>query len=61
MALLLGYVWAALRRMPRPVSPELMRFHRAEQMNKLRAILRSLFRLRKIDNFRLEARPPKKT
>jgi glycosyltransferase involved in cell wall biosynthesis len=56
LALLFGYVWAALRRLKRPVSPELMRFHRAEQMKKLAAILRSLFRLRKVDNFRLETR-----
>jgi hypothetical protein len=31
-----------------------MRFHRAEQMKKLKAILRSLFRLKKVDNFSLE-------
>ncbi|HKO18897.1 MAG TPA: glycosyltransferase family 2 protein [Acidobacteriaceae bacterium] len=38
---------------PRVVSPELMRFHRREQMVKLRAILRSLIQLKKIDNFGL--------
>jgi hypothetical protein len=53
LALLLGYVWAALRRVDRAVSPELMRFHRHEQMNKLRAIFRSLLRFKKIDNFSL--------
>jgi glycosyltransferase involved in cell wall biosynthesis len=53
LALLLGYVWAALRRVNRVVSPELMRFHRHEQMNKLRAIFRSLLRFKKIDNFSL--------
>ena len=37
LALFAGYCTAALRRMPRAVSPELMRFHRAEQMRKLRA------------------------
>ena len=41
-ALGLGYLWAALTREPRPVSPELMRFHRHEQMQKLRAILASM-------------------
>ena len=46
MALLCGYVWAALRRVERPVSPELMRFHRAEQMRRLKTILRSLLRFR---------------
>ncbi len=53
MALLLGYLSAALRRMKMPVSPELMRFHRREQMAKLRAILGSLLRFKKPDNFSL--------
>jgi glycosyltransferase involved in cell wall biosynthesis len=52
-ALLLGYCWAALRRTKRAVSPELMRFHRREQMKKLRIISRSLLRFKKVDNFRL--------
>jgi len=30
-----GYLSAALRRADRVVSPELMRFHRAEQMSRL--------------------------
>jgi glycosyltransferase involved in cell wall biosynthesis len=55
-ALLAGYCWAAARRMRRPVSGELMRFHRWEQMNKLKAIFRSLLRLKKIDNFSLVAK-----
>ena len=54
LAVACGYFSAALRRMKRAVSPELMRFHRAEQMKKLKAILRSLFRLKKVDNFSLE-------
>ncbi len=54
LAVLAGYSSAALRRMKRTVSPELMRFHRREQMQKLRAILGSLFRFKKVDNFRLE-------
>jgi len=53
IALLLGYVWAALRRVDRVVSPELMRFHRHEQMKKLRAIFRTLLRLEKVDSFRV--------
>jgi glycosyltransferase involved in cell wall biosynthesis len=53
-ALLAGYSWAAARRMKRPVSGELMRFHRREQMKKLRAILSALLRFRKIDNFHVE-------
>jgi biofilm PGA synthesis N-glycosyltransferase PgaC len=36
----LGYIWAFITRMPRAVSPELMRFHRAEQMTRLRDCLR---------------------
>ena len=52
MALFCGYSWAAIRKINRPVSRELMRFHRAEQMKKLRNIIRSLLRLKKVDNFR---------
>lgn len=54
LALLFGYVSAFLRRMPRPVSNELMRFHRREQMKKLRAILKSLFSFKKIDSFEVK-------
>lgn len=50
-ALFLGYVWAAVKRVKRPVSSELMQFHRQEQMKKLRGIFRSLLRLKKVDNF----------
>jgi glycosyltransferase involved in cell wall biosynthesis len=53
LALLLGYFWAAIRRMPRPVSRELMRFHRQEQMIKLRAIFQSFFSFKKLDSFSL--------
>ena len=44
--------WAALRRVPRPVTPELVRYHRADQMHKLKNIFRSLLRLKKVDSFR---------
>jgi glycosyltransferase involved in cell wall biosynthesis len=47
----LGYCWALLRRTPRPVSKDLMAFHRKEQMLKLKAILKSLVRFKRIDNF----------
>ena len=53
LALLSGYVWAALRRVKRPVTPELMRFHRREQMKKLGAIFRTLLSFKKVDSFRL--------
>ena len=36
---LAGYLWAWVTRMPRPVTPELMAFHRWEQMNRLRRAL----------------------
>ena len=55
LALFSGYCWAALRRMKRPVTPELMRFHRREQMKKLRAIFRTLLRFKKVDSFSLMA------
>jgi glycosyltransferase involved in cell wall biosynthesis len=58
LALLFGYLWAALRRIKRPVTPELMRFHRGEQMKKLRTILSGLLRLKKVDNFRLATEHP---
>jgi glycosyltransferase involved in cell wall biosynthesis len=53
LALLSGYCWGAIRRRERPVSSELMRFHRREQTNKLRAIFRRLLRFQKVDNFSL--------
>ena len=37
--LLAGYTWAGIRRLERPVSPALMQFHRAEQMQRLRRLL----------------------
>jgi len=53
LALLAGYSWAAIQRIERPVSRELMRFHRREQMKKLRAIFRALLRFKKVNNFQL--------
>jgi hypothetical protein len=53
LALGLGYGSAALRRFKRPVSNELMAFHRREQMRKLRAILKSLLTLKPINKFTL--------
>jgi hypothetical protein len=49
----LGYLWAFLRQIERPVSDELMQFHRGEQMLKLKAILRSVFKCKRIDNFHI--------
>jgi poly-beta-1,6-N-acetyl-D-glucosamine synthase len=53
VALFAGYISAFLNRAERPVSAELMRFHRGEQMAKLKAILSSLFRFKKINNFEI--------
>jgi hypothetical protein len=36
----LGYLWAALKRMHRPASKELIAFHRKEQMARMRALFR---------------------
>jgi glycosyltransferase involved in cell wall biosynthesis len=55
IALLLGYCTAAWQRVERPVSPELIRFHRREQMAKLRLILGSLIGLKKMDQFLVAA------
>ena len=52
-ALIAGCCWAAGRRMRRPISQELMWFHRCEQMKKLRAIFRTLLRFEKVDSFRV--------
>ncbi len=54
MALGLGYLWAFLRQVERPVSEELMRFHRKEQMQKLKAILKSLVTFKRIDSFEVK-------
>lgn len=40
VALGAGYLWACVRRVERPVSGELMRFHRREQMNRLKRFFR---------------------
>jgi hypothetical protein len=54
-ALAAGYGWAAIRRTKRAVSPELMRFHRRDQMWKLKTILRRVLSFKKVDNFSLRA------
>ena len=53
LALLAGYVWAGLTGTRRAVTPELMKFHRQEQMRKLGAILRALLRFEKVERYRL--------
>src|SRR5262249_25021316 len=53
VALGLGYCSAAVRRIDRPVSKELMAFNRREQMQKLKAILKRVLTLKPIDKFTL--------
>jgi glycosyltransferase involved in cell wall biosynthesis len=52
-ALGLGYLWAFLSQAPRPVSDEFIKFHRGEQMTKLKTILKTVVKLKKIDSFRV--------
>jgi glycosyltransferase involved in cell wall biosynthesis len=53
LAIGLGYAWAGVRRIDRPVSDDLVRFHRKEQMRKLKTILRSMLSLKRVDSFRV--------
>lgn len=57
-ALGLGYVWALLSRTPRAVSKDFIKFHRGEQMAKLKAVLKSLLTFRRVDNFRVTQNSP---
>lgn len=52
-SLMAGYIYAALRRTKRPISAEMIRFHRKEQMHKLGTICRAILQRRKVDSFRL--------
>lgn len=52
LSLGLGYGWAMLRREKRPVSKELMKYHRQEQMRKLKNVLKSVVRLKSVDSFK---------
>lgn len=55
-ALGLGYLSAIVRRIDRPVSAELMAFHRREQREKLKAILRAAIRFKSYDRFEATSR-----
>lgn len=46
-----GYVRALIRRMPRPVSKELIAFHRKEQMTRLKSILKSVLSFKRVRRF----------
>lgn len=54
IVLLSGYLWAILK-VDRPISKELVKFNRQEQMHKLKLILNSVIKFKKIDKFKLEA------
>lgn len=54
VALCSGYLSAFLRRVDRPVSKELMRFHRGEQMAKLKTILKAICSFERLDNFEIK-------
>jgi len=54
LALLSGYLWAFLTRMERPVSNDLMRFHRKEELMKLKKILKSAATLKRVDGFEVK-------
>jgi len=52
LALGLGYGLAMLRREKRPISKDLMKFHRKEQMRKLKGILKSILTFKRVDSFK---------
>jgi len=52
-ALFLGYFGAYLKHDQRPVSDELMKFHRNEQMRRLKKILMAVCTFKRIDKFEL--------
>ncbi len=54
-ALFAGYLWGVISRMKRPVSAELMQFHRKEELAKLKRILLSVMRLDPIDKYGSQA------
>jgi glycosyltransferase involved in cell wall biosynthesis len=51
LALFGGYFSGMLARVERPVSDELMRFHRREQMQRLRMMIRSVLTMKKIEKY----------
>lgn len=53
VALGLGYGLAAVRRRKRPISKELMAFHRREQMRKLKVIFKLVLTFKPVDKFTL--------
>lgn len=56
LAIMLGYLWACITRVERPVSRELRLFHRKEEMEKLRVIFRRILKLQRVDPFSLKSK-----
>jgi glycosyltransferase involved in cell wall biosynthesis len=54
LSLLAGYTWAAIQRLEQPGGADMVRFYRAEQMRKLKRILRSLITGRRPEKFYVE-------
>lgn len=54
LTIMSGYLWALITRMERPISDELMKFHRDEEMRKLKAIISHFIRFRKINRYDLK-------
>ena len=52
----LGYLSGLVKRTERPISRELMRFHRGEQMARLKRIVWSLLTFKPVDSFRVSSR-----
>ena len=53
LAVGLGYASAGVRRIHRPISHDLMHFHRKEELRKLKAILKSVLAFKRVDSFRV--------
>lgn len=49
-----GFLWAFVSRQKRAVSKELMKFHRKEQMRKLKTIFGSMMRFKGVDSFQVK-------
>ena len=54
LALMSGYLWASFKRINRPVSIELMKFHRREQMEKLKIIFKNIIKFGKIEKYNID-------
>jgi glycosyltransferase involved in cell wall biosynthesis len=52
LGLLFGFCSAWMRRVQRPVSPEMVRFHRNEQLKRLKTLFGAMLRFERVDSFR---------